>query len=58
MANFEKVEFEFPDEKAEAEKSVNKPAKAKSDCSGRMIGIAFSNLRNTSSLQDWLLQIT
>ena len=31
MAEFEKVEFEFPDEKAEAEKSVNKPVKAKKE---------------------------
>lgn len=29
MAEFEKVEFEFPDEKAAAEESVNKKAKAK-----------------------------
>ena len=31
MAEFEKVEFEFPDEKAEAENSVNKPVKAKKE---------------------------
>jgi len=31
MAEFEKVEFVFPDEKAEAEKSVNKSARAKKE---------------------------